>query len=211
MSILEQVRKHRIVAAFRGVALEQAADAAQALFEGGVRLLEITFDQKDPERLKNTPALIRAVSDRLGDRVCVGAGTVLSAEEASAAEAAGARFLLSPTVEKAVIIRAKELALGMVPGAFTPTEITCAYRLGADLVKVFPAGSLGTGYLKALKGPLGHIPLLAMGGVDQVNLKEFLAVSEGVGIGSNLVDLSLIRREKWEELSSLARQYTGQL
>lgn len=211
MFIIEQVSRYRIIAAFRGISLEHVVDTAQALYEGGIRLLEITFDQKDPERLRKTPAMIRAVKDRLGERVCVGAGTVLTAEEASVAEAAGAQYLLSPNVQEEVIFRAKELGLDVVPGAFTPTEIAYAYRLGADLVKVFPAGSLGINYLKAMKGPLGHIPLLPMGGVDQKNLKEFLTVAEGVGIGSNLVDISLICQSKWEDLSFLARQYTKQL
>lgn len=211
MSVLEQVRRHRIIAAFRGVAPEYAGDAAQALYEGGIRLLEITFDQKDPERLRSTPALIRDVKERLGDRVSIGAGTVMTAEEALAAEAAGAQFLLAPNVDRDVISTAKEHGLGMVPGALTPTEIAQAYRLGADLVKVFPAGVLGTGYLKSLKGPLGHIPLLPMGGINRGNLKDFLSVSEGVGIGAELVDRTLIAQQKWDALTALARQYTEQL
>ena len=211
MPILEQVREHRIVAALRGVSLERVADAAQALYKGGIRLLEITFDQRDPQRLKNTQALIRAVRERLGGTAWVGAGTVLTPEEASAAAAAGARFLLSPSVDERVISRAKELNLGIIPGAFTPTEIAHAYRLGADLVKVFPAESLGVSYLKALKGPLGHIPLLPMGGIGQENLREFLTVAEGVGVGSNLVDPDLIRSGNWAGLTDLARQYTVQL
>lgn len=211
MSILEQVRQHKIVAAMRGVSQGQIAAAAQALYDGGIRLLEITFDQEDPDRIGKTQALIRAVKDQLGDRAGIGAGTVLTPEEAEAAAQAGAQFLLAPNLDGAVIRKAKELGLGVIPGAFTPTEIVQAYQMGADLVKVFPAGSLGLGYLKALKGPLGQIPLLPMGGVDQKNLLDFLTVSEGVGIGSNLVDLSLIRQEKWDDLAALAKQYTTQL
>lgn len=211
MPILEQVRQHKIVAAMRGVSQGQIAAAAQALYDGGIRLLEITFDQKDPDRIGKTQALIQAVKDQLGDRAGIGAGTVLTPEEAEAAAQAGAQFLLAPNLDGAVIRKAKELGLGVIPGAFTPTEIVQAYQMGADLVKVFPAGSLGLGYLKALKGPLGQIPLLPMGGVDQKNLLDFLTVSEGVGIGSNLVDLSLIRQEKWDDLAAWAKQYTTQL
>ena len=211
MPILEQVRQHKIVAAMRGVSQGQIAAAAQALYDGGIRLLEITFHQKDPDRIGKTQALIQAVKDQLGDRAGIGAGTVLTPEEAEAAAQAGAQFLLAPNLDGAVIRKAKELGLGVIPGAFTPTEIVQAYQMGADLVKVFPAGSLGLGYLKALKGPLGQIPLLPMGGVDQKNLLDFLTVSEGVGIGSNLVDLSLIRQEKWDDLAAWAKQYTTQL
>ncbi len=211
MSVLEQIRRHRIVAAFRGVTQEQAVDTALALYEGGIRMMEITFDQTDPHKLRNTPEIINSIKERLGDRVHLGAGTVLAAEEALCAQKAGAEFLLAPNVNDAVIHKAKELGMGIIPGAFTATEIVHAYQSGADLIKVFPAGNLGIRYLKSLKGPLGHIPLLPMGGVDQNNLKDFLKVAEGVGIGSNLVDLSLIQNKQWTALSELAKEYTTQL
>ncbi len=211
MSILELVRKHRIVAALRGVTLKQAADAAQALYQGGIRLLEVTFEQRGSQRREKTPALIRALRERLSVDARVGAGTVLTAEEARAAVGAGAEFLLSPTVEEDFIRQAKALGVGVVPGALSPTEILRAYGLGADLVKLFPAGSLGLGYLKALQGPLGHIPLLPMGGIGPGNLMDYLALAEGVGVSSQLADPGLIRRGDWEGLSRLARTYTAQL
>ncbi|MCI8385139.1 MAG: bifunctional 4-hydroxy-2-oxoglutarate aldolase/2-dehydro-3-deoxy-phosphogluconate aldolase [Acutalibacter sp.] len=210
MSILELVRKHRIVAALRGVTLEQAADAAQALYQGGIRLLEVTFEQRGSQRREKTPALIRALRERLSLDARVGVGTVLTAKEARAAVEAGAEFLLYPTVEE-VIRQAKALGVGVVPGALSPTEILRAYGLGADLIKLFPAGSLGLGYLKALQGPLGHIPLLPMGGIGPGNLMDYLALAEGVGVGSQLADPGLIRRGDWEGLSRLARTYTAQL
>ncbi len=210
MSILELVRKHRIVAALRGVTLKQAADAAQALYQGGIRLLEVTFEQRGSQRREKTPALIRALRERLSLDARVGVGTVLTAKEARAAVEAGAEFLLYPTVEE-VIRQAKALGVGVVPGALSPTEILRAYGLGADLIKLFPAGSLGLGYLKALQGPLGHIPLLPMGGIGPGNLMDYLALAEGVGVGSQLADPGLIRRGDWEGLSRLARTYTAQL
>lgn len=210
MSILELVRKHRIVAALRGVTLKQAADAAQALYQGGIRLLEVTFEQRGSQRREKTPALIRALRERLSLDARVGVGTVLTAKEARAAVEAGAEFLLYPTVEE-VIRQAKALGVGVVPGALSPTEILRAYGLGADLIKLFPAGSLGLGYLKALQGPLGHIPLLPMRGIGPENLMDYLALAEGVGVGSQLADPGLIRRGDWEGLSRLARTYTAQL
>ena len=210
MSILELVRKHRIVAALRGVTLEQAADAAQALYQGGIRLLEVTFEQRGSQRREKTPALIRALRERLSLDARVGVGTVLTAKEARAAVEAGAEFLLYPTVEE-VIRQAKALGVGVGPGALSPTEILRAYGLGADLIKLFPAGSLGLGYLTALQGPLGHIPLLPMGGIGPGNLMDYLALAEGVGVGSQLADPGLIRRGDWEGLSRLARTYTAQL
>lgn len=208
MSILEQVRQHRIVTALRGVPAEKAADVAHALYEGGIRLVEVTFNQSDAARLAETARVIRAVKKQMGDKMAVGAGTVLTVEEAEAAAEAGAAFLLSPNTDEKVIFRGKQLGLGMIPGAFTPTEIAAAYQAGADLVKVFPVGNLGPDYLKAVKAPLSQIPLLAMGGIDLKNLTAFLSVAEGVGIGANIANLQLIREGRFQELTALAKEYT---
>lgn len=208
MTILELVKKYRIVTALRGVPSEKAADVAEALYCGGIRLLEITFDQSSSVKIENTTDAIRKVKARMGDRLSVGAGTVLTVEEAEAAAAAGAEFLLSPNMNETVIRRGKEMGLGMIPGAFTPTEIVDAYTFGADLVKVFPAGNMGASYLKALKSPLSHIPILAMGGVNKENLNQYLAISEGVGIGANIINLELVQENRFDELTELAKQYT---
>ena len=113
--------------------------------------------------MTETTRSIAAVAAELGSDLIVGAGTVLTTEQAEAAVKAGAKFLLSAVVDKAVICRAKELGAVMIPGAMTPTEILDAYRWGADIVKVFPAGTMGPDYLKAVRGPLPHIPLMAVG------------------------------------------------
>lgn len=208
MGILEQVREHRIITILRGVPWERAADTAEALYQGGIRLLEITFDQSSPRRIQETSRAIRSVRERMGERMTVGAGTVLTEEEAAAACESGASFLLAPNTDGRVVRRGKALGMGVIPGAFTPTEIAEAWRLGADLVKVFPAGSLGTGYLKAVRAPLSQIPLLAVGGIGRGNLREFLAAADGVGIGSKIADLNLIRQGRYSELAGLARGYT---
>ncbi len=211
MSILEQVRKHRIVAAMRGVPWEKAGLTAEALYQGGIRMVEVTFDQKNRQRLTETAAAIREIKQKMRDSMAVGAGTVLTPEEVRAAKNAGAAFILAPNVDEDVIRCAKELGMGVIPGAFTPTEVAGAYRLGADLVKLFPADNFGIGYIKALKAPLGHIPLLAMGGVKRDNLQDFLSVADGVGIGASIVNLSLIREERFDELAQLASSYTSLL
>lgn len=209
MTILEQLRTHRILAILRGISADKAANTAQALYDGGIRMLEITFDQSSPSRQSDTAATICAVKERLGDRMAVGAGTVLSPAEVDAAYRAGASFLLAPDVNLAVIARAKELGAAMIPGAFTPTEIALAHRLGAEAVKVFPAGMLGTAYLQAVKGPLPHIPLLAVGGIHIQNAKAFLAVSDGIGVGSALVDRGLIAKNQYEELTQRASRFAA--
>ena len=183
--------------------------AAEALYEGGVRLMEITFDQADPECLKLTPRMIEALNTRFPDML-VGAGTVMTREQARAAADAGARFALAPNVDEAVIDEALKHGLVAIPGALTPTEIAHAYNLGAAMVKLFPAGDLGMGYLKALRGPLPHIPLMAVGGVDLKNIADFFkAGAKAVGLGSNIVDNRLIAEGRYGELTGLAKAYTN--
>lgn len=208
--LLKQVRRHRIVVALRGIPGEGMVSAARALWEGGIRMLEVTFDQKDPDCLRKTPAAIRAIREELGDRLLVGAGTVLTEEQASAAVEAGAGYLLSPSYDPQVLSRAGELGVELIPGVFTPSEASAAHLAGAALVKLFPGGSLGLPYIKNLAGPLGHIPLLPMGGVDLNNLEDFLSQPNvaGVGIGSAIAKPALVRAGDFAGLRELARSYT---
>lgn len=211
MSVLEQVKKHKIITILRGIPHSKAADTAEALYNGGIRLLEITFDQQSGTRLRDTAEAISRAKERMGSKMLIGAGTVLTVEEAKAAFDAGAEFLLSPNTDEEVIRYGKELGMGVIPGAFTPSEIQSAHRFGADLVKVFPAGNLGVGYLRAVKAPLSHIPMIAVGGIDGNNMAEFLEAAEGVGIGANIADKRLIAEGRFSELTELAEGYTGLL
>jgi len=181
MTSLEQILRYKIVAILRGCAPERAPDIGAALVEGGVRLLEITL---------NSPGafdLIRRVSETMGDRLLVGAGTVLTPAEAEMAIDAGARFILSPSLDIETIGVTKELGAVSIPGAFTPTEILTAWRNGADIVKVFPA-SVGASYIRDIRGPLPQIRLMPTGGVNLGNIREFRAAGAvAYGIGSALV------------------------
>ena len=141
----------------------------------------------------------------------MGAGTVMSLEDLAAAYEAGAEYMLSPNLNLRVLERAKELGLGAIPGAMTPSEVAAAHEAGADLVKLFPCDVLGLGYIKALKAPVSQVPLLAMGGVNAGNLRDYLALVEGVGVGSAIVDRALVREGRLEELTARARAFTGQL
>jgi 2-dehydro-3-deoxyphosphogluconate aldolase / (4S)-4-hydroxy-2-oxoglutarate aldolase len=182
MTTLEQILQHKIVAILRGCVPDRISDIAAALAEGGVRLLEITLNS--PGAL----ASIRQVSAAMGDRILVGAGTVLTAAEAEAAVDAGARFIISPTLDIETIHRTRQLGAISIPGCFTPTEILTAHRHGADIIKVFPAGSTGAPYFKELRGPLPHIPLMPTGGVNLDNIRDFKAAGAvAFGIGSALV------------------------
>lgn len=206
---MERILQRKIVAIARRVPPDRIITAAEALYEGGIRLMEITFDQADPDCLRLAPRMIEALSVRFPDML-VGAGTVMTRGQARAAADAGARFALAPNVDEDVIDEALKSGLAAIPGALTPTEVAHAWKLGAAMVKLFPAGDLGAGYLRALRGPLPHIPLMAVGGVDLTNLAAFFkAGAKAAGIGNRIVDNRLIAEGRYGELTGLAKAYTN--
>ncbi len=210
-NILEQIREHKIIAILRGVPVEQTADVAQALYDGGVRLLEITFNQKSETKLEDTKQAIMMVKEKLGDKMTVGAGTVMAVDEVHAAKDAGAEFALAPNVDEEVIKEIVNCGMEAIPGAMTPSEITDSYRWGASVIKLFPAGNLGLSYCKAVMAPINHIPMIAVGGVDDKNLSEFLKAGfVGVGIGSSLTDKKMIAEKRYDDLKALAERYVAQ-
>lgn len=180
---IEEIQKRRVVAVIRGATMETIIPVAQALKNGGITAIEITMET--PKAL----SIIERVADVFGDEMFVGAGTVLDPETARAAILSGAKFVFSPTVRKETIEMTKRYGIISVPGAFTATEILTAYEYGADVVKVFPAGSVGSSYFKNLAGPLPHIPLMPTGGINTENAKDYIrAGAVAVGVGSSLVD-----------------------
>ena len=207
-TILEAMKQYRITAILRGIDREHLEPVVEALFAGGIRLLEITFNQGSATRLEDTAAAIARVKEIYGDRLHVGAGTVMSVEEVAAAHRAGAEFILAPNVDETVIRAAVDRGLCAIPGAMTPTEIAGAYNAGAQIIKLFPAGNLGLGYCKAVMAPLNHIPMIAVGGVDQHNLPSLLKAGFlGAGIGSNLTDRRLIQAGDYQGLKALAEEF----
>ena len=209
-TILEAMKQYRITAILRGIDREHLEPVVEALYAGGIRLLEITFNQGSATRLEDTAAAIARVKEIYGDRLRVGAGTVMSVEEVAAAHRAGAEFILAPNVDEMVIRAAVDRGLCAIPGAMTPTEIAGAYNAGAQIIKLFPAGNLGLGYCKAVMAPLNHIPMIAVGGVDQHNLPSFLKAGFlGAGIGSNLTDRRLIQAGDYQGLKALAEEFVA--
>ena len=207
IQVVERICEHKIVAIARRVPADLIIPTAEALREGGIRLMEITFDQADPECLQVTPRMIEALTARFPDML-IGAGTVMTREQARAAAGAGARFALAPNIDSDVIDETLKQNMVCVPGALTPTEVAFAFKMGAAMVKLFPAGDLGIGYLKSIRGPLPHIPLMAVGGVDLSNLADFFkAGAKAAGLGSNIVNNKLIREGRFEELAELAKAY----
>jgi 2-dehydro-3-deoxyphosphogluconate aldolase/(4S)-4-hydroxy-2-oxoglutarate aldolase len=182
--------------------LSEALAIAEALLDGGIFTLEFTLT--NPEAL----GAVEKVRAQLGDRAVVGAGTVLDARNARAAVLSGAQFLVSPTVEPEVIACGLEMGVPVVPGALTPTEILTAHRLGAELIKLFPARGLGPAYVRDVLAPLPDVRLVPTGGVSVENCGEFLrAGAYTVGLGSNLVDKRLVAGGDWGAISALAERY----
>ena len=173
-TVIELVKKYRLIAIIRNVEHEALIPLCDALYAGGVRLVEITFspDGLNDER---TAQGIRLLTGHFAGRLVVGAGTVVTPKQVLMTRDAGGKFIISPNTSEAVISETKKCGLVSIPGALTPTEIVNAYSLGADFVKVFPVGRSGSEYIRAIKAPLSNIPLLAVGGVDLNNLSEYLA------------------------------------
>ena len=208
MTALEYVQERKVVAIVRGLAPEYLVRLGHALEEGGIGLMEVTYDQRNPESWKDTAAGIEALVKEFGDRVLVGAGTVIRPEQVSLTYNAGGRYLVTPTTQPEIIRMGKALGLGLFPGAFSPTEILSAWEAGADAVKVFPVSCVGPSYIKAVRGPLSHIPLMAVGGVNEKNAADFLkAGCIGLGVGGNLVNKDWIQHGEWDKITALAGEY----
>ncbi|MGW8824176.1 bifunctional 4-hydroxy-2-oxoglutarate aldolase/2-dehydro-3-deoxy-phosphogluconate aldolase [Paenibacillus sp. JNUCC32] len=204
MNTMSSILDNKIIAIIRGANSKDVLNMAKALHEGGVNILEITMNSP------NALSAIEEITVELGDRVVVGAGTVLDSETARAAILAGAKFILSPTVDIETIQMAKRYGAVSIPGAFTPTEILSAYENGGDIIKVFPA-TLGPSFIKDIRGPLPQIPLLPTGGIGLNNIQEFMkAGAIGCGIGSALVNTQLeITDEYFVQLTEKARQFAS--
>jgi len=199
---LQRVLDTGIVAIIRAPSSEQLTNVARALFEGGIDVIEVTFTV--PGALE----ILAAVKKELGNRVLLGAGTVLDPETARAALFAGAEFLVSPSLNLDVIRLCNRYDKVVMPGAFTPTEILTAWEAGADMVKVFPSDSVGPSYLKALKGPFAQIRLMPTGGVNLQTLPDFIKAGAcAVGVGSSLVEPQAVREGNMARIRDLASQY----
>lgn len=206
-TIKRAVRENKLIAIVRGVRPEICIKVAQALYDGGLRLMEITYDQRRPDSWQDTAAAIGAVAEAFRGRMHVGAGTVTCTELVELTHRVGGQFIISPDVNEAVIRRTVELGLVSVPGAMTPTEVMVAHRAGADFVKLFPAGSLGPGYLKAINAPVSHVELLAVGGIDENNAAQYLAAGAvGAGIGGSLVNLAWVEAGEYEKITRAAQR-----
>jgi 2-dehydro-3-deoxyphosphogluconate aldolase / (4S)-4-hydroxy-2-oxoglutarate aldolase len=200
---LETLRAQRLVAVIRAATPEAALGAAEAVAAGGLALLEITFTVPD------APRVMAALRDRPG--VVVGAGTVLTADQAHAALDAGARFIIAPNTASAVAEIALDHGALYCPGAYTTTEILAARALGAHVVKVYPVGVAGgPAYIKVIRDPLPDVPMLAAGGTSLDNVAAFLdAGCVGCGLGAALADPALAAAGRFDEITARARAFVA--
>lgn len=207
-AIIQSVLENKLIAIVRGVYGEDCVSLAKALCAGGIKLLEVTFDQSSPALWEKTADTIRVLNQQLGDQMTFGAGTVTSVELVSIAKEAGAQFIVSPDCDPEVIRATVAVGMVSMPGALTPTEVLQAHKAGADFVKLFPAGNLGPGYLKSVAAPINHVKLLAVGGVNEKNVAEFLkAGAVGAGVGGNLVNKTWIAEQRFDEITALAKAF----
>lgn len=206
---VKATEQEKIITIIRGVEADKLIPLAEALYDGGIRMLELTYDAKgilpDIENARN----IEMLAKNFEGRMIIGAGTVIKESQVELTRDAGGQFIISPDTCKEVIEKTRELGLVSMPGALTPTEIAAAHRYGADFVKLFPVNVFGIDYIKAVKAPLSHIKLLAVGGVNENNIADFLkAGASGCGIGTGVVDKALIAKGDFEGIRALAEKYT---
>ena len=182
--VIRAIEKEKLIVIVRGIEREKLIPLAEAMYDGGIRLLEVTYSANGAVSDEDTADNIRMLCEHFGDRMYI----------------------------EAVIRKTRELDIVSMPGALTATEIQTAHRAGADFVKMFPITNMGTDYVKAVKAPLSHIRLLAVGGVDQHNMQEYLKAGvSGFGVGSNITNKKMLAENDYAGITKLAKEYVSAL
>lgn len=208
--IINTIEKEKIIVIVRGVEKEKLIPLAEAMYVGGIRLLEVTYSANGKVSDEETAENISILAKHFEGRMYIGAGTVLTEKQVELTAKVGGGFIISPDTCPEVIRKTRELGLVSMPGALTPSEMQIAHRNGADFVKLFPITSLGASYVKAVKAPLSHLKILAVGGVNENNIAEYLKAGiNGFGLGSNIVDKKKIAENDWAGITNLAKKYVS--
>lgn len=208
--IISTIEKEKLITIVRGVEKEKLIPLAEAMYTGGIRLLEVTYSANGKVSDEETAECIKILSEHFEGRMYIGAGTVLSEKQVELTKNAGGKFIISPDTNEKVIKKTRELDMVSMPGALTPSEVQKAHIAGADFVKLFPVSNLGADYVKAVKAPLSHIKFLAVGGITLDNMKDYLKAGVcGFGIGSNIVDKKLIDANDFSAITVLAEKYVN--
>jgi 2-dehydro-3-deoxyphosphogluconate aldolase/(4S)-4-hydroxy-2-oxoglutarate aldolase len=204
-SVMQRIRAVGIVPVVRATSADEALAAVDAIRAGGIPILEITLT------VPGAVQIIAGLAARIGEDALIGAGTVLDADSARACIDAGARFVVSPSLDIPTIETCRALDVPVFPGALTPTEIVTAWKAGANAVKVFPANAVGgASYLKSVKAPLPQIELIPTGGVSLKTVAELIAAGAfALGVGADLVDLGALRRGEAAAITRKAAEYVA--
>ena len=207
---INAIEKEKLIVIVRGVEREYLIPLAEAMYAGGIRLMEITYDASGKTSDEVTAENIALLTKHFGERMLIGAGTVLTEKQAELTKNAGGSFIISPNTDVNVIRRTKMLGMVSIPGALTPTEVQTAHLADADFVKLFPLDAMGANYLKAIAAPLSHIKFLAVGGIDENNMEKYWkAGAKGFGVGSNIVKKEWAREGRFHEITALAKAYVN--
>ena len=207
--IINGIKKNKIIAIIRGVKTKDLQNLMTALYNGGINFAEITFGKKSDEEGYGD---LKFAIECFGDKMFIGAGTVTSENRMKLAQKAGCKYLISPVLNEQLIDFCKQNGLISIIGALSPSEIKCAYDKGASFVKVFPSNLFGAKYFKEIKAPLGEIPLIAFGGVNAQNAKEFIdSGAVAVGIGSAIVNHELINAGDFEAITNLCKNIISKI
>ena len=208
---VKEYAESKVIVVCRGIAEEEIVNVAQAMYDGGIRFMEVPFNQADPGSFQETARKIKAVRTALDGKMHVGAGTVITMEQFEIAVSAGAEIIVSPTLEEDIIVATKKAGLVSMPGCATPSEMTKAYKLGADLIKMFPASMVNLKTIKEISVPLNHLPLVCFGGVSAENIKEVLSTGVvGVGMASSILDKEALKNKDYAKITALAKAVTEQ-
>lgn len=208
--VIQTVEQEKLIVIVRGVEKEKLIPLAEAMYQGGIRLLEITYSANGKVSDEQTAENIGMLAKHFEGRMYIGAGTVLTEKQVELTAKAGGKFIISPDTCPEVIQKTRALNLVSMPGALTPSEMQIAHRSGADFIKIFPITSLGTSYVKAVKAPLSHLKMLAVGGVDESNMAEYLQAGvSGFGVGSNIINKKMLEQNDWQGITDLAEKYVA--
>lgn len=200
--VYKTIRQEKIIAIIRGVDRACIVDIAEAILKAGIKLLEVTCNTE------GVFEMLELLNEKMGDRMFIGAGTVISADLCTKAILAGAKFIIAPDVNPDVIDYCVKRDVAVLPGAATATEIFTAKRRGAKMVKIFPASAIGIDYIKALRGPIDDVDFVAVGGVRPDNINDFFSAGcIAVAIGASVIRKDLVENRNWPAITDLALQY----
>ncbi|MFC0271814.1 bifunctional 4-hydroxy-2-oxoglutarate aldolase/2-dehydro-3-deoxy-phosphogluconate aldolase [Metabacillus herbersteinensis] len=204
--IIDKLKQNPIIPVLRKIPYDKSSAIVQALLNGGIHAVEITMETDRAEDI------IRESVSLFGGQLIVGAGTVLDVEDCRLAIDAGAQFIVAPVLDEDVIRYSSERGIPAIPGVFTPSEMLRAFNLGAPMIKLFPASVLGPNFIKDVKGPLSHIPIMSTGGITMDTAKDYLdAGATAVGAGGALIRKDFIEESNWDGLAAEALKWMARI